>query len=258
MADALQYVHGLNRLHLDIKPGNIMLTKEGKAILIDFGASKHYDDETGENTSTLLGINTKGYAPVEQVNQSFKSCSPATDIYALGATLYKLLTGVTPPPSTSLNAEEETLLPLPLSISPNTRKAVESAMQLLRKNRPQSVGEWKNLLINDEATIVEILENPKSDYDTNAKSGKKSLDNDSRPLSLHKNQWIIICIAVVLLIVSVIMTLITNGRMRRNEDWPVDSDSVAVVDYIEADSVAVDTAPADYYYYDDGSKTICE
>ena len=146
VAEALKYVHSLNRLHLDIKPGNIMLNREGRAMLIDFGASKHYDDETGENTSTLLGINTKGYAPVEQVNQSFKSFSPATDIYALGATLYKLLTGITPPPSTLLHSEEATLDPLPSSISPSTRQAVEAAMQLLRKKRPQSVEEWTRML----------------------------------------------------------------------------------------------------------------
>ena len=148
VAEALKYVHSLNRLHLDIKPGNIMLNREGKAVLIDFGASKHYDDETGENTSTLLGINTKGYAPIEQVNQSFKSFSPATDIYALGTTLYKLLTGITPPPSTLLHSEEATLDPLPSSISPSTRQAVEAAMQLLRKNRPQSVKEWLDILIH--------------------------------------------------------------------------------------------------------------
>ena len=146
VAEALKYVHSLNRLHLDIKPGNIMQGKDGKAVLIDFGASKHYDDETGENTSTLLGINTKGYAPVEQVNQSFKSFSPATDIYALGATLYKLLTGITPPPSTLLHSEEATLAPLPSTVSPSTRKAVESAMQLLRKHRPQTIDSWMQML----------------------------------------------------------------------------------------------------------------
>ena len=156
VAEALKYVHSLNRLHLDIKPGNIMLNKDGKAVLIDFGASKHYDDETGENTSTLLGINTKGYAPVEQVNQSFKSFSPATDIYALGATLYKLLTGITPPPSTLLHSEEATLDPLPSYVSTSTRQAVEAAMQLLRKNRPQSVKEWLAILIDEEETNVEI------------------------------------------------------------------------------------------------------
>ena len=75
VADALKYVHSLNRLHLDIKPGNIMVDKNGKAILIDFGASKHYDDDSGENTSTLMGVNTKGYAPIEQSTQSFTSSS---------------------------------------------------------------------------------------------------------------------------------------------------------------------------------------
>ena len=166
VAEALKYVHSLNRLHLDIKPGNIMLGKDGKAVLIDFGASKHYDDETGENTSTLLGINTKGYAPVEQVNQSFKSFSPATDIYALGATLYKLLTGITPPPSTKLVSEEATLAPLPSSISPATRKAVESAMQLLRKHRPQTIDAWMQML-----------------------SGAASIDNDRE--SKHDEQTVV-------------------------------------------------------------------
>ena len=162
VAEALKYVYSLNRLHLDIKPGNIMLNKYGKAVLIDFGASKHYDAETGENTSTLLGINTNGYAPVEQVNRSFKSFSPATDIYALGATLYKLLTGITPPPSTELNAEEATLAPLPQSITASTRCAVEAAMQLLRKNRPQTVEEWLKSFgeakEDDEETEIEVAD----------------------------------------------------------------------------------------------------
>ena len=161
VADALKYVHSLNRLHLDIKPGNIMLNHEGRAVLIDFGASKHYDDETGENTSSLLGINTKGYAPVEQVNQSFKSFSPATDIYALGASLYKLLTGITPPPSTLLNSEEATLAPLPSFISSRTRQAVESAMQILRKNRPQTVEAWLSILTGDEEPTIIVVDEPK-------------------------------------------------------------------------------------------------
>ena len=177
VAEALKYVHSLNRLHLDIKPGNIMLGKDGKSVLIDFGASKHYDDETGENTSTLLGINTRGYAPVEQVNQSFKSFSPATDIYALGATLYKLLTGITPPPSTMLVSEEATLTPLPSFISSFTRKAVESAMQLLRKHRPQTIDAWMQMLSgvasndkyrdseHDEQTVVvEVTEESSSQH----------------------------------------------------------------------------------------------
>ena len=185
VAEALKYVHSLNRLHLDIKPGNIMLGKDGKAVLIDFGASKHYDDETGENTSTLLGINTKGYAPVEQVNQSFKSFSPATDIYALGATLYKLLTGITPPPSTMLVSEEASFEPLPSTISPATRKAVESAMLLLRKHRPQTIDAWMQLLAsaasnvndigsgNDEQTIISEVTVLSASQDKQPKGNQK-------------------------------------------------------------------------------------
>ena len=65
VADALGYVHSHSRLHLDIKPGNIMIDGNDRAILIDFGASKQYDEVNGENTSTLIG-QTPGYAPLEQ------------------------------------------------------------------------------------------------------------------------------------------------------------------------------------------------
>ena len=146
VADALKYVHSLNRLHLDIKPGNVMVDARRQAILIDFGASKHYDMESGENTSTLMGVNTKGYAPVEQSTRSFTNFSPATDIYALGATLYKLLTGITPPDANLLMAKEETLAPLSDTFSLSTRQAVLKAMTLIRANRPQSIDAFLSLL----------------------------------------------------------------------------------------------------------------
>lgn len=165
VADALKYVHSLNRLHLDIKPGNVMVDANGHAMLIDFGASKHYDMESGENTSTLMGVNTKGYAPVEQSTQSFTKFSPATDIYALGATLYKLLTGITPPDANLIMAKEETLAPLPDSISMSTRNAVLKAMTLFRADRPQSVDAFLSLLESkaednseEEVTVCEEKE----------------------------------------------------------------------------------------------------
>ena len=203
VAEALKYVHSLNRLHLDIKPGNIMLGKDGKAVLIDFGASKHYDAETGENTSTLLGINTKGYAPVEQVNQSFKSFSPATDIYALGATLYKLLTGITPPPSTQLHSEEASLEPLPSIISPATRKAVESAMQLLRKNRPQTVEAWMDMLVDEEKTNVDVVvPEPTQRPRPNPQPAPQPVSKP-KPARLSGWKWIISGVAAAAIIISV-------------------------------------------------------
>ncbi len=141
VAEALAYVHGHNRLHLDVKPGNIMVDEHDNAILIDFGASKQYDEVNGENTSTLMG-KTPGYAPPEQMGNDVSKFTPATDIYALGATLYKLLTGVTP----LLSGDE--LPPLPEETSLGVRKAVESSMQIIKAHRPQTIADFLAMLGN--------------------------------------------------------------------------------------------------------------
>ena len=98
VAEALAYIHAENMNHLDVKPANILLNDRNEAILIDFGLSKQYDALTGGQTSTTpVGI-SEGYAPMEQYKQGGVSeFSPETDIYALGATYFKLLTGKTPP-----------------------------------------------------------------------------------------------------------------------------------------------------------------
>ena len=145
VADALRYIHEHNRLHLDVKPGNIMVDSSDNAILIDFGASKQYDEENGENTSTLVG-KTPGYAPLEQMSNRVVRFFPATDIYALGATLYKLLTGVTPPDAAMLASGGEELSPLPFTVSGNTRRAVSAAMSLKKDDRPQDIGDFLSIL----------------------------------------------------------------------------------------------------------------
>ena len=153
VADALDYVHMHTRLHLDIKPANIMVDSSDRAILIDFGASKQYDEQDGENTSTLLG-KTPGYAPLEQMGNDVTKFFPSTDIYALGATLYKLLTGITPLSATLLASGEE-LPPLPHSISNLTRQAIAAAMQLNKNHRPQNVGEFLSLFSIPEVGVAE-------------------------------------------------------------------------------------------------------
>ena len=150
IADALKFVHAHNRLHLDVKPQNIMVDNDGKAVLIDFGVSKQYDEVNGENTSTLVGC-TPGYAPIEQSGSGVSAFTPATDIYALGATLYKLLSGETPVPAhqraSSIRLKE---LKFSDSITAATRRAVEGSMQLYVDNRPQSIDEFIALLSENE------------------------------------------------------------------------------------------------------------
>lgn len=144
VAEGLDYVHKNDCLHLDIKPGNIIINNADNAILIDFGTSKQYDEVDGENTSTLLG-KTPGYAPLEQMGNDVVKFTPATDIYALGATLYKLLTGITPP-SATLIASGEDLEPLPAVTSPSVCQAIMESMNINKKKRPQSIDEFLAIL----------------------------------------------------------------------------------------------------------------
>ena len=148
VAKALKYVHDRNRLHLDIKPANIMVDADGFVVLIDFGVSKQYDEVDNANTSTLVG-STPGYAPIEQSGAGLAKFYPATDIYALGATLYKALTGITPPQATLIASGESELPPLPATITSATRTAVEAAMRIQRSKRPQSIEEFLSLLNED-------------------------------------------------------------------------------------------------------------
>ena len=92
IGSALSEIHSKKLVHLDIKPANIMLNFKGEAVLIDFGISKHYDETGSQTSSGLVGL-SEGYAPMEQYKKGgLTSFSPATDIYSLGATLFKMTT----------------------------------------------------------------------------------------------------------------------------------------------------------------------
>lgn len=137
VCDALVEVHSRNLLHLDIKPANIMLNNKGEAVLIDFGISKHYDESGNQTSSALIGI-SEGFAPLEQYEAgALNSFTPATDIYAVGATLYFMLTGMRPPKASDVM--NEGLPALPKGVSSATRNAIMGAMNPRRKARPQTV-----------------------------------------------------------------------------------------------------------------------
>ena len=139
-AEALEYIHKQNMNHLDIKPANIMINGKDESVLIDFGLSKQYD-AGGQQTSTMLLDISEGYAPMEQYKTGgVGEFSPQTDIYALGATFFKLLTGKTPPSASDVY--EDGLPPKPANVSVKVWAAIELAMQPIKKNRPQNVSEF--------------------------------------------------------------------------------------------------------------------
>ena len=141
--EALREVHKNEMWHLDLKPGNIMVDKQGNAYLIDFGASKQIRANGSMTTSTALCY-TPGYAPNEQIGQMYDRFGPWTDIYALGATIYNLLTNKKPPMAIDIEEDEEDAFDFPTSISEAMHKLVVWMMQPKRKARPQNVDEILN------------------------------------------------------------------------------------------------------------------
>ena len=126
--EALKEVHQTEIWHLDLKPGNIMIDKRGNAYLIDFGASKQIRANGSMTTSTALCY-TPGYAPNEQIGQMYDRFGPWTDIYALGATVYNLLTNKKPPMAIDIEEDEEDAFDFPTTVSNDMRKLVVWMMQ---------------------------------------------------------------------------------------------------------------------------------
>ena len=155
IGSALAFMHENKMLHLDLKPKNIMLRADGTLCLIDFGLSKQYEADGEPESSTTIGLGTPGYAPIEQgSSDDRKTFAPTLDIYAFGATLFKMLTGKTPPRSSDIFNEgfpEEALLSL--EISAETISAIRHAMSPRKGDRPQTVEEFLKELVEERDDI---------------------------------------------------------------------------------------------------------
>lgn len=253
VANALDYLHQKKLLHLDVKPANILLDKNtGNAILIDFGVSKQYDQD-GQQTSTTPPAISKGYSPVEQYAQgsNVKTFSPATDIYSLAATLYKLVTGNTPPESNLLLNEDEQLPPYPSNVSEVTRNAIAECLQT-RKKRPQSISEFLQLLDSEPISNIDTPE----EEDTILKSQyKKSQEVLTTPIKTKKDNLNTVFIIGAVIAFVVIIGLLFNkcGGSSSNDSSDEDLDSVVYEPPVDTTAVAWDDSTASYedIYTDD-------
>ena len=173
-AKALMYIHGKNINHLDIKPGNLMRRKEdGRIIVIDFGVAKQYDLVTSRGTTTTpVGI-TCGYSPAEQYRKNgVQTFSPQSDVYALAATLFKLLTGNTPPEAMEIMDDGLPVAELlAKSISQPTISAIAMAMKG-KSERTQSVALFVESL--PEVTSVFTKNN---DWQNETETVRKPVDD---------------------------------------------------------------------------------
>ena len=148
ICNALAFMHDKKMLHLDLKPKNIMRSSKGEIYLIDFGLSKQFTENGEPNSSTTIGQGTPGYAPIEQANLIKDGTFPATlDIYALGATMYKILTGNRPLDApVILNEGFPKDLLLHCGRSEILIGIVEKSMSPMKKDRFQKISDIVDLL----------------------------------------------------------------------------------------------------------------
>ena len=249
IADALNYLHNEKHMcHLDVKPANILLSEEGKAILIDFGISKTFDDTGSSDSNTSSVSYSNNYAPLEQY-QSLKQFSPQTDLYSLGATMYNMLTGNTPPEASELMEEGFPKCPYYIN-NPHIWQALELAMQPRKKDRPDSVAKWIRILdgvdplpaaketeqeiipqpvkaVADEATVVGNVDGSSvSAYEENivepikpSVKKKAVTANIANKEKSNTMQWIIIAVVMVVCIgIGIFVYNMLMGKANENTE----------------------------------------
>jgi Tol biopolymer transport system component/predicted Ser/Thr protein kinase len=155
LLDALAYCHSRGAIHRDVKPQNVILTPLGKAIMVDFGLVKLYDPTRPSTSLGLRGLGTLEYAPPEQYGTGTAHTEARSDLYALGATLYHLLTAQTPPISGQRTANPAMLRPprqLNPRISPGVEAVILKAMELSIAKRFQSADDMRQALCDGPVT----------------------------------------------------------------------------------------------------------
>lgn len=170
LGSALSFMHGKGMLHLDVKPANAMVKDDGTVVLIDFGLSKQYAANGEPESSTKVGAGTPGYAPLEQASyREGKGFPTMMDVYALGGTLYKMLTGQRPPEASEILNDGFPIGEMKQhGVPPQVAACVRKAMAPLKKDRYKTIDQLLGALaqcsmqggsydeLNEATSIAEV------------------------------------------------------------------------------------------------------
>ena len=142
--NALSDVHGKGIIHRDLSPDNIFITQDGMVKLIDFGAARY---SLGDRSRSLDVVLKHGYAPKEQYTRRGKQ-GPFTDVYSLGATIYKSLTGYVPPDSIDRMEDDSLQIPSSIGVAIPLRaeEALLKALSVMASERFQNIRGFQNAI----------------------------------------------------------------------------------------------------------------
>ena len=268
--DALKVIHDNGIWHLDLKPANIMLDKAGNIKLIDFGASKQMNAQKGGATTSTAISYTNGYAPREQMEQNYEKFGPWTDIYALGATLYNLLTNKRPPLPSDIDDDEtkdkHVALPFPDDISVETKSLLLQLLNTNRQQRPQSVdaiinaAKLKNVTLqqpseqqtatqeviadNEDETIIIKKETEKGQgIQLESKNESISPNTDQSDLNISNDYKKLVGRMALIIVTSILLFFVYLGyRNNRADDFSENNgvQSNAEIDKVSSGTMAVE------------------
>ena len=204
LLDGLEVLHEARFIHRDIKPGNIFIREDGTAILLDFGSARQ---AIGEETMTLTKVVTPGYAPFEQYYGRSDMQGPWTDIYSLGATCFRAITGEAPIDATFRNryTGEEAIKVVWDDLEKQGKKystfflrAIEHSLRSNYKERPRSASEWRTMLTD-----------PSLSTQTQWRLASNSFGNKSRTaLVKPDNKKVIILWGIIATLLGVVLLLL--------------------------------------------------
>jgi len=168
LMDGLQRIHESGFVHRDIKPKNIYLRDDGRPVLLDFGSARQ---ALGVETRTLTTLVSPGYAPFEQYNATRDSDKqgPWTDIYALGATIYRGMSGKSPVDALAranakLEGNKDILEPAVElgegKFSQRFLEGIDRSLRFAPEERPQSIAQWREMFPEWEGSITATIRAP--------------------------------------------------------------------------------------------------
>src|SRR5262245_13494128 len=147
---ALEVMHAADFLHRDIAPDNIIVRADGTPVLLDFGAARR---AVAEMSRSLTGIVKAGYSPHEQYSSNNRLQGPWSDLYALGGTLYRAVTGHAPEEAT-LRVDDDRMAPAALAAKAGYRaqflRGIDACLKVKQADRPQSVAQLRSILFAPE------------------------------------------------------------------------------------------------------------